>query len=184
MYYCLVYFPKKETYGINKIRIKYDRNYNLIEPHLTILFPVPSSVGEKRIIKHIENVLKERPPIKIRFCGFKKSWDHWLFLTLKEGENEIKKLYVELYSGFLSEYRRYDIEFIPHIGLGLFVKGDSKYDPKNPSALTLDEKTYKQALSEVELMDLDFQCTVDNLDLIELDDDFTSIKTVSKFLLK
>ena len=86
MYYGLVYFPKKELISINKIRKKYDPTYSIIAPHLTILFPVPSSIGKLKIIKYISNVLENQPPIKIHFDDYKKSWDHWLLLTIKEGE--------------------------------------------------------------------------------------------------
>lgn len=151
---------------------------------MIVMFPVPASTGKAKIIKHIESILKNRQPIEIYFGRVKKSWDHWLFLTLIEGEQSIKKLYTEIYSGFLSQHRRDDIEFIPHIGLGLFLKSKSQYDPKNPKKLEFDEETYRQALSEAESLDLNFKCKVENLNLVELNDDFTEIKPVKKFILR
>jgi len=184
LYYCLAYFPKVETDRINKIRQRYDPTYNLVSPHLTVIFPVPSSVGKKRIINHIDTVLKNWRPFQIHFGGLKKSWDHWLFLTLKNGESEIKRLSKELYSGFLSEYYRDDLEFIPHIGIGLFIKNNSQYDYKNPQQLTFDDKTYQQALSEAESIGFDFKCIINNLELLELNDDFTRIRPIKKFVLE
>lgn len=151
---------------------------------MTIMFPVPTSAGKVKIIEHIDNILKSQHQIDLNFGRLEKSWDHWLFLTLKEGEKVIKKLYTEIYSGFLSQHRRDDIEFIPHIGLGLFLKSKSQYDPKNPRNLTFDEETYRQALAEAESMDFNFKCTLNILDLVELNDDFTEIKPVKNFILR
>jgi 2'-5' RNA ligase len=184
VYYALVYFPKIKIDRINKLRQKYDPTYNLIASHLTLLFPIPASLGKDRIINHIETVLKNLQSIKIRFGGFRKSWDHWLLLTLTEGNAEIRKLYIELYTGFLLEYRREDIEFIPHIGLGLFIKNNSEYDLKNPKELIFDEETYQHALLEAESLNLDLQCTVDNIELVELNDDFTKMENIKNFSLK
>lgn len=180
MYYGLVYFPQIGIEQINKLRQKYDPTYNLIAPHLPILFPVPALLGTERIIKHIESILKNWRSFEIHLSGFKKSWDHWLLLTIKNGNDEIKKLSVEIYSGFLSEYQRKDIEFIPHISLGLFTTNISNYDLKNPEKLTFDENKFKEALLEAESMQLDFKCLLDNLDFIVLNNDFTEIHTLKK----
>ena len=184
MYYGLVYFPKKELISINKIRKKYDPTYSIIAPHLTILFPVPSSIGKLKIIKYISNVLENQPPIKIHFDDYKKSWDHWLLLTIKEGELDIKKLSTELYSGILSKYQRKDIEFIPHIGLGLCVKNYKEYALENPKKLIFDKDKYRCALLEAKSTIRNFKCTVDKLNLVEADNDFTKIRTIRKFILK
>jgi 2'-5' RNA ligase len=184
MYYGLAYFPKVEIEGINLIRKKYDPTYGIIDPHLTIMYPVPSSLSEKRIIKHIDTVLKKWRPFKIHFGGFKKSWDFWLFLTLNKGESEVKRLSMEIYSEFLSEYRREDIEFVPHIGMGLFIKNQKHYDFKNPRKLFFDEKKYQKALSEVKTLGLNFSCVIDNLELVEINENFTTIKTIRVFYLE
>ena len=181
MYYALVFFPIAKIADINKIRKKFDPTYNLINPHMTIIFPVPGSAGKERIIKHIENILKRQKSFQIHFGELKKSWDHWLFLTLKEGEQDVKKLYNEIYCGFLSQYRRDDIEFIPHISLGLFLKNQSEYDIKNPEELIFDEVTFRQALSEAKSKNLNFKCIVNGLSLVELNDDFTQITPVRNF---
>ena len=183
MYYCLVYYLHDNIDKINKVRVKYDPTFDVVDPHLTIIFPLPSSIGKNLFIKYIENILKKWKPIKIQFGGFRKSWDHWLFLTLLSGESEIIRLSDELYSGLIAEYRRNDIEYIPHVALGLFLENQSQYDLKNPEELTFDEKTYRLAKSESEALELNFQCTIDVIDLLELNSDFTEIKTIKKFTL-
>jgi 2'-5' RNA ligase len=183
MYYALVYFLKTAIDEINKIRRPYDPTYAAVEPHLTLLFPVSTSAGKEKIIRHIGDILQAWQPFKIRFGGFGKSWDHWLFLLLKDGLSETEQLYSELYTGFLSEYRRDDIEFVPHIGLGLFVQDPTQYDLKNPRALEFDEKRYRQALAEAEITIPEFECMVERLDLVEANEDFSRIVTIKEFLL-
>lgn len=184
IYYGLVYYPENEKESINKIRQKYDPTFNIIDPHLTIMSPVPFEVGKLRIINHINHILKNRHPIKIQFCDFKKSWDHWLFLTIKEGESEIKELFMEIYSGILLKYHRKDIEFIPHISLGLFVKNYKQYNLKNPKKLIFDSETFNDALLEAKSIIRKFNCTIDNLDLVEMRSNLKRIKSIKKFIIK
>jgi len=184
MYYGLVYFPKLEKDSINKIRQKYDPTYRIIAPHLTIMFPVPASIGKMELIKHISNILKNRKSFKIQFGDYKKSWDNWLLFTVKEGELKIKELSMEIYSGILSKYHREDIEVIPHIALGLFAKNYKEYDFENPKKLIFDKEKYRNALLEAKSTIRKFKCIVDNLDLVEANNDFTNIKTIKKFTLK
>ena len=149
MYYVVVHYPDIDYKGINQIRKKYDPTFGVIDPHITVLFPVLESVGEKNIIEHNETVLKKWIPFPIHICGFTKSWDHWLFLTLEKGNSKVIQLYRDLYSGILKQYRRTDIEFIPHIGLGLFVKKKQEYDVTSPFLLSsLLQYAYTPALYE------------------------------------
>ena len=184
MYYALVQYPNIDTERIDQIRRKYDPTVDLIGPHVTIMFPVPESVGEGALVRHIEKVLKHRQPFQVRIHGFKKSWDHWLFLTLEEGNTNVINviaLYEEIYTGILAQYRRDDIEFIPHIGLGLFVKEGAQYDLKDPKQLDFDAQRYQQALLEAQALNLDFRCQVDKLHLVKLVDDFSSITPFEVF---
>ncbi|MFC1959966.1 2'-5' RNA ligase family protein [Chloroflexota bacterium] len=182
MYYGLVYFPAIDTRPINQIRRTYDPTVDLIAPHLTIMFPVPDEIGLIVLIQHIERVIKPRIVFPIQLKGLVKSWDHWLFLTLAAGNTEIIALNKALYTSILEPYHRPDLEFIPHISLGLFVK-ETGYDHKNPQQLTFDEPSYRAALRETEALNLDFTCTLDKLHLVALTDDFSNITTVREFPL-
>jgi len=184
MYYALVYFPNIDTSHINQFRRKYDPTVDLIEPHITILFPVLDTVSGKSMVEHINNVLETWSPFQIHIHGFHKSWDHWLFLTLEEGGINIIRLNREIYSGILAPYRRDDIKYIPHIGLGLFVKNGADYNLKNPQQLEFDEVKYEAALKEVKTLGLDFKCTLDKLQLVSIADDFSHIERGKEFLLR
>jgi len=76
-----------------------------------------------------------------------------------------------------------DIEFIPHIALGLFVKKAAEYDFKDPQKGSFDVQNYRAALEEAEALNLDYQCVINELHLLELSDDFSSDAWNQEFLL-
>ena len=122
MSYALVFYPQLDAglkESIGRIRRKYDPTAGGSKPHITVLFPVPDRIGEPQLISHIQKVLSDFSPFEIRLGGFHKSHDHWLFLTLTEGEAKVKQLYESLLTGILAEYRKHGVEFVPHVGLGL-----------------------------------------------------------------
>jgi 2'-5' RNA ligase len=172
VYFGLLYYPDVGATRINEIRRKYDPTVDVIEPHLTIVFPVPEAVGEKPLLEHITSILQHWRPFPIRLHGFQESPDHWLFLTVDEGNSDIVRLFEEMYTGRLEKYRRHDIEFVPHIGLGLFVKRGVRYDmAADPDAQHFDEPAYQGALREANAAQLNFRCTVSKLDMVEIPDE-------------
>jgi hypothetical protein len=58
---------------------------------------------------------------------------------------------------------RRDIEYIPHIGIGLFVKEHAGYDILDPKEVDFDAKRYAQALREAESLKISCHDTVDRL---------------------
>lgn len=163
----LLYYPKfdrRTEESIRAFRMKYDPFVDFWKPHIPFIFPVPcNAVEEEKFMKHVETVLKNWEPFHIRIGGFAKSWDHWLFLLLKEGNKEAIALHDELYTGILSPYLRRDIEYIPHIGIGSFVRKDAGYNVLDPKTVDFDAKLYSQALKEAESLKIDSLDTVDRL---------------------
>jgi len=86
-----------------------------------------------------------------------------LLLLLKKGNEEAIALHDELYTGILAPYLRRDIEYIPHIGIGLFVRKDAGYNALDPKIVDFDAKLYSQALKEAESLKIDSFDTVDRL---------------------
>jgi 2'-5' RNA ligase len=171
MYYGLNFYPQLNAELaelINSIRRKHDPTVGFAKPHITVLFPVPDSIGEPQLINHIQSVLNDWSPFEIRLGGFHKSHDHWLFLTLTEGEAQIKQLYRSLYTGILAEYRRDDIEFVPHLGLGLFIMEGSKYDWDNPQEANFDQERYDEALQQAKALPLHSRFVVKKLHLTKV----------------
>jgi len=180
-YYALVHFPEINTRKIEEFRKKYDPHYKLISAHIVIVFPVSDVVGESRLVNHIKNTLSEWKPFDICISGLKKSWDQWMFLVLQEGNSSIAKLHDELYTSLLSKYLRKDIKYIPHIGLGLFVKG--AYNLKNPKKVPLDREKYSEALTKAKTLNFNYRVKVRKLHLVKLNNTFTKSSIVKEFLL-
>ena len=183
MSYALVHYPQINTRQINEFRLKYDPHVDLIEPHITFVFLLPESIGEAALINHIERVLINWRPFPIHLKGLQKSWDHWLFLILADGNEDVTRLHRDLYTGILAGYHRPDIEFIPHLGLGLFVRRDSNYDIRNPHEAFIDDESYSHALSEAQQLDFDYRCVVDRLHLVKLSGDLSRIEWSKEFRL-
>ena len=184
MFYALVHYPNIDIKLINEFRRKYDPNVALIDPHITFVFLVPESVGEGNLISHIRSVLKHWQPFPIRLKGLQKAWDHLLFLIVADGNENVNRLYCELYTGILAAYRRPDIEFVPHLGLGLFARQDGNYDIRNPRDVSLDVEAYSHALKEARPLELDYHCIIDRLlHLVKITDDISRIVWSKEFLL-
>jgi 2'-5' RNA ligase len=173
MYYALSFYPRLSaelSASIDAIRREYDPTSGFTKPHITVLFPVPGSVGQGQLIGHIQNVLSDWSTFKIRLGGLHKSHDHWLFLTLIDGEAQVRKLYDALYTGILAKYRRDDIKFVPHLGLGLFIKKGSTYDWDNPRDSDFDRDRYEEALSKAKALPLPSSISVEKFELTKIPD--------------
>jgi hypothetical protein len=183
MYFALVYYPRLNHPEFHSFRNKYEPYADLLPEHIPFIFPVPDSVGEKKLETHIKEILAGWNPIEIHITGLTTSWDHWLLLVLKEGNDLAIQLHDELYTGILSPFLREDLPYIPHIGLGLFSK--EAYDFHNPAErLTLDEEKLQKAKSELEGLNLDFRRTIDRLTLLKVNEDFTRCRDIKEFRLK
>lgn len=183
IFYGLIHYPIIDTEHIDRFRRKHDPHVGSIEPHITVVFPVPGSVGKERLVWHIRSVLRGWKPFPIHLQGLHKSWDHWLFLILQEGNAKVIRLHDELYTGVLAEYRREDIEFIPHLGLGFFAKRDAAYDILDPQQVPLDTARYTQGLEEAKRLNLDYRCVLDKLHLIKITDDVSQLERDKEFVL-
>lgn len=178
MYHGLVYYTNLDNQQISDFRQKYDPTVGLIDDHLTIVFPVPDKISETYISKHIKNVLNTWKPFDIHINSFIKTWDHWFFLTLKEGNEEVTRLYNELYVGILKPYYRPDL-FIPHIGIGYVGKG--QFDIFNPHD-ELDEDSYQKAQNDFKHIEVDYWRRIDKLTLVSISDELKELKNLRDFI--
>jgi 2'-5' RNA ligase len=167
----LVYFPDCELDGLEYIRKEYDPTSEVVHPHVTVVFPVPDVVTESSLVDHIDDVLSNHGAFEIQFGGFRKSRDHWLFLELAKGASEFIELHSTLYTGILAEYLRPDVEYVPHLGLGLFLKNGAIYNWDAPNEADFDKARYDRAMLEAEALDFDLRCCVNRLELVSIPDE-------------
>lgn len=176
MYYCLVHYPEINTTALDLFKRKYDPYYPGVNPHISLIFPVPASEMSREVmVEHVKTVLKSWKPFDYHLAGFEKAVDHWLFLTVKEGNEEIIRLHDQLYSGPFKKYLREDLPFLPHVALGLFTKEGSEYNLENPSVVEFDEAKYKKALEEAERSGFDYHAKLDKVNLLTVEKDLQTV---------
>jgi 2'-5' RNA ligase len=71
--HALVHFPNIDTTGINALREEYDPYKDLIDVHITVVFPV--QVDKQALIEHISEILAGWSPLAIRLKGLHVSFD-------------------------------------------------------------------------------------------------------------
>lgn len=136
MYYCVVHYPKIDSTKIEALRQKYDPTADHIKAHITFVFPTKAdSMKIEDLENHIREVVDKQSAFNVKFAGFEKSWDNWLFLGLENGNDRATALHDELYSGILEPLWRRDLPFSPHISLGQFNQAGSSYSLKTPKHL-------------------------------------------------
>lgn len=89
------------------------------------------------------------------------------FLTVCNGKNEITKLHDRLYMGILAPHLCSDIEFIPHVTIGV-ANGENS----------------KQILEEARQLQINQELVVDKLSLIRCKDDDSPHEWEKVFSLK
>lgn len=150
MYYALLIYPTVDEVLVGQIRREHDPTVDVVRPHMPVVFPVPESVGRDSLIAHIQSVTADYRPFEIVLGGFFRSPDHWLFLTLAHGNDSVRRLYRLLHTGLLAEFRVADEEFMPHVGLGLFLREGATYDWKNAREEDFDAGRYEAALRDAQ----------------------------------
>jgi hypothetical protein len=143
MSYGLLIYPEVDESLFGSIRRTYDPTVDVIGPHIPVVYPVPESLGRQRLIAHIDGVLETCSPFEVSFGGLTRSPDHWLFLTLGRGREELARLYGELHTGPLEDCaaERYE----PHLGLGLFLVQGATYDWERPRPEDFDAVRFEIA---------------------------------------
>lgn len=128
----LMIFPEFENINIiNEIRQKYDPLANHVRPHITLAFTFESNLTTEILKNHIEKALCETRPFRLTTQGIVKidnPLGMYLFLDIKEGSEEIKKISAELYTGILQPYKPgwlNEETFLPHMTVGSFTSKEA-----------------------------------------------------------
>ena len=95
--------------------------YRLVEPHFTLVFPIPDG-DPTAFSSEVRARLGDAGPIDFALrCALINrdafSNMYHVFLVPDEGFSELVKLHDRLYAGRFRPHHRFDIDFIPHIGV-------------------------------------------------------------------
>ena len=106
---------------IQSIRETNDRQYDIVEPHVTFVFPT-TKLTESELVAHVQQKIVGVYRFKITLSKAvvveddSKKFFH-TFLVPSDGYDEIIALHDLLYTDALSSELRADIPFIPHVGI-------------------------------------------------------------------
>ncbi|MTI69814.1 MAG: 2'-5' RNA ligase family protein [Firmicutes bacterium] len=144
----VIIFPKfNNIEKIEDIRSKYDPLYNCIKPHITLVFPFESNIQTKELKKHIKEVLGGIDKFKLKLKGITGSLDNYLFLNIKEGNDNLIKIHDKLYTGILKKHLYKKITYFPHLTVGKFE----------------DSNSFQKAFMEVKNMDYVFEAVIEKI---------------------
>lgn len=162
--HAVVYYPELDSPELDEFRQEYDPFATVIREHLTFVFPVP--VESEQVCDHVRSMAADVEPFEIHIGGLNRTWDHWLYLEIQEGHDEVVDLHDRLYTGPLRQFLRSDLPYKPHIGIGFFGRGP--YDPLNPEAVELDAQAYDTAREAAVRLKIDTSRRINSITAVKL----------------
>lgn len=126
MSYLVVAYPhmaKNDLAWIDEYRKKHDQiYYKVIPPHITFVFGIsslPLKQFTAEIKKQLEGIRQIHFELRLAVINRDLSGTFYHeFLVPETGYHAIATLHDKLYSGKLAEHWRFDIDYIPHLGIG------------------------------------------------------------------
>ncbi|HVO88930.1 MAG TPA: 2'-5' RNA ligase family protein, partial [Casimicrobiaceae bacterium] len=98
-----------------KFRLRYDPTATRIAPHVTLVFPFESTLGDVQIQAHVGKVVARWPAIPVRFEGFGHFHNDWVYRRITRGHEALLELHDRLYRGALAPFLRMDLPYEPHL---------------------------------------------------------------------
>ncbi len=129
MKFGVVIFPSKKLQDVaNSYRKRYDPNYALIAPHLTVKEAFDASEEEiQEVVKALRDVANRTTPFTLQVTKVSSFSPVNNVLYLKVDKNDaLHGLYDNLHSGALSQETEY--AFVPHITIGQKLSDDEHLD--------------------------------------------------------
>jgi len=129
MKFGIVMFPSKKLQDVaNSYRKRYDPNYSLISPHITLKYPFKSDeMNIKSITKYLSNAASEIQPFSLNVLKASSFQPVHNTIYLKVEANEpLVQLHKLLHSGLLTSEAEY--AFVPHITIGQKLSNDEHSD--------------------------------------------------------
>ena len=122
--------------------------------------------------------MSRTPRFDIRLRGLDKSWDHWLFLAVEEGRDEVVALHDALYADILLPYLWTEQPYVPHVGLGHFAEEHDTLDPLELRPRAFDRARFDEARQEAEELHLDYTGSFDSVHIFGLDEELTHVTSL------
>ena len=159
MTHLVVAYPKLEQSDFDFIQNYREQNdpryFSIVEPHITLVFAI-NNINKDSFVSEVKNKIAgvESFDFEIKVATINQNDDgkyYHEFLVPDTGYSNIVKLHDKLYSGLFTPHLRFDIDFIPHIGIG-----------------NSDEaRVSKQRVDELNAKGISINGRVDSVDVIE-----------------
>ncbi len=126
MAYIVIAYPKIQQSDFDWIqdyrKVNDPRYFSVIEPHVTFVFAI-NDIDKDSFVSEVKQKLVGVEPFdfEIKVATINQNDDgsyYHEFLVPDSGYSNIVKLHDTLYSGLFAPHQRFDIDYIPHIGIG------------------------------------------------------------------
>ena len=123
----IVLFPKFHNIdAIQAARERFDPLANYIAPHITLVFPFECALSAEELRAHLHTALAGAKKFNVRLSGVTGDVrDGYLFLNVKQGNDEIIDLHDRLYSGALESFLYRKVTYCPHVTVGRIEQQDA-----------------------------------------------------------
>jgi 2'-5' RNA ligase len=112
--------------AIQAVRERFDPFANYIAPHITLVFPFESALSTEELRTHLHTALAGVKKFNVRLSGVTGDVrDGYLFLNVKQGNDEIIDLHDRLYSGALGSFLYRKVTYCPHVTVGRIEQQDA-----------------------------------------------------------
>lgn len=166
----IMIFPQFNNQNIiDAIRKKYDPLYNLVKPHITLVFPFQDKISNIELENKLEECLIKTKPFKLILQGIstqKDNYGNYIFLNVKEGRRQIIDIHKNLYMNIWGQEKNQ--RYVPHMTVG---------------KLQSEEKMIK-AYEDIKGLDISFETFVDEIFVEEIENQGESLIIIEKHLYK
>ena len=100
------------------IRDQFDPLAARVQPHLTLAFPFEDAMSDADLQDHLRSVMGDAPTFPIMLREVTAHEGEYLFLNVKQGNDELIHLHDVIYSGRLRVHRRRTHTYVPHVTVG------------------------------------------------------------------
>lgn len=125
------------------------------------MFPFDSDLSTKQIAAHLHEVAAGYSPFRIKLQSITGSKGQFLFLNVKQGNDDIISLHDKLYSGLLAPILNRQLTYIPHMTVGRLSDRQTFLDALSATSKVLD--VFETSITEIvsEIIDPDGKSTME-----------------------
>lgn len=155
----LIVPPHADMLEVEQVRGRFDNLAEAVPAHVTLVFPFELEADDGAVAAHVQDVARGHSAFDLELTAITCSWDHFLFLLVGRGADEVRDLHDRLYSGLLLPMLS-DQEFTPHVTVGRFATADEcAVAMQAVEPMELRVRTRAEALRIYDLKDMPYRVT-------------------------